>query len=211
MATEAAQFRGALKKRAVDEALELLRRPKEARDALDAAYRTHSGEPLIVGVTSLLFGNDMMRAIAMHNGDEILADRLALEGEVAKRDKAEAEAALLERFAPGSATDRRREARGKVEARLEGIARTGHLAEVLGPNGVKGELAAEVGAGKNAVAAAILEGKAPEDANPALITAVGGRMARGSFQPARPKGPISRDRWITGPGRTRGSTMTRAA
>ena len=180
VATEAAQFRGALKKRAVDEALELLRRPKEARDALDAAYRTHYGEPLIVGVTTLLSGNDMMRAIAMLNGDEILADRLALEGEVAKRDKAEAEAALLERFAPGSATDRRREARGKVEARLEGIARTGHLEEVLGPDGVKGELAAKAGADKDAVAAAIVEGKGPE--------LLGARLARkdaeGSIKPA---------------------------
>ncbi len=180
VATQAAQFRGALKKRAVDEALELLRRPKEARDALDAAYRTHYGQPLIVAVTTLLSGNDMMRAIALLNGDEILADRLALEGEVAKRDKAEAEAALLERFAPGSATDRRREARGKVEARLEGIARTGHLEEVLGPDGVEGELAAKAGADKDAVAAAIIEGKGPE--------LLGARLARidaeGSIKPA---------------------------
>ena len=180
---EAAQVRRALERKQAEVALGLIRRPFAERQALASQYATLYGESIYNALTTRLSGRDAQRAAAIWTDDAVTADRLALEGDLERQAKVEADTKGAEELAQafpsvGEAIKaKRRAARSAVEARLEGIATAEqpdtasgraagreHLAEVLaGPTGSGGRLDERVRATGDRVTSAIIDRGEPEE------------------------------------------------
>ncbi len=191
----ATAFRAALDKNDVEAALAFLKRPKAGRDALAEAYLRVFSEPLIVAATIRLRGNATMRAIALMGGDVALAERLALEQDVAESDKVAKQAAEVGGM--GVVDDyfaaKQKQAKRKIEARIEHIAGSidpttsvgrelgrQHLAAVLGHDMGSGDIHKRIGADSNAVLKAIISGDAPAELGAKLAR----KDAEGTLKPA---------------------------
>jgi hypothetical protein len=179
---EAAQVRRAIERKQADAAIALIRRPDAERQALANQYQVLYGESLYNALTTRLSGRDRERAAAIWIGDMVTADRLALEGDLERQTKVEAETREAEELASafpsvGDAIKaKRREARTAVEARLAGIAAADqpdtasgraagreHLAQVLGGTSAAGAtLDSRVRATGDRVAEAIIDQGEPE-------------------------------------------------
>ncbi len=187
---EAAQIRRLIEGGSGEAAIAMVRRPDVERQAMATQYKALYGQELYIDLTTRLKGAFAARAAATWIGDTVLADQIALEADLANERKVEADAADLEQltngfFTPASTQmaakaivqQRRREARGHVEARLVGIAEAGeqdtgegraagreHLAEVLkGPGSTDVTLGAQVqGLGDRGAEAIVARGE-PEE------------------------------------------------
>ncbi|MFN8520655.1 MAG: hypothetical protein U0667_14970 [Chloroflexota bacterium] len=175
---EAATIRRHIERTEGEQAIAMVRRPDPERQALAGQYRTLYGTELYLDLTTRLKGTDAARAAATWIEDYVTADSLALGAELARQRSVDAAATILESAGSGdllgpSTMDlatrelgrrNRREARGKVEQRLAGIAAAGeqdaqgdrtagreHLAQVLDRAGatpgatLRTELAAQGG------------------------------------------------------------------
>jgi hypothetical protein len=123
-AAGAAAIKAALDRGDADAALGMLRGPD--RQALAEQYQLHFHEPLFDTLLTQLKGRDRERAQALWSGDLASADRLALEGDLERLQKAKDEAAKFESasmFADlaDKLKQRTLEARAKLESRLEAM------------------------------------------------------------------------------------------
>jgi hypothetical protein len=176
-AAEAAALKAALDEGDAETALTLIRRPMAENQALADQYYRHFDQYVYFALVASLRGRDLQRAAALWRGDLITADRLALEGNVERLEKAED---LVGRgiWLPDLADKmrRRQEARAAVESRLETIGRSGdkgpaenpaqgreHLAAVLAQGDDHGTLAAKLGVGKDSVVSALVQRQEPEE------------------------------------------------
>ncbi|HUG48086.1 MAG TPA: hypothetical protein VMP67_06700, partial [Candidatus Limnocylindria bacterium] len=144
----------------------------DEKKALSDAYAGQFGEQLYKALTARLKGRDQERVIALWMEDTATAERLALQADLEKLKKAEAQA---EKFAPLAKSgimaktskqiqQQRTDARAAVEGRLESIGQEGgdKLQAVLG-EGTEGQAVAEqLGVGKDAVITALVRGDRPE-------------------------------------------------
>ena len=107
---EAAQARSALDDGKSEAVIALIRRPTAERNALAQEYQRQFGTPMFYAITvELKDPVAVQRATAIWMGDNVLADRIALQGDLANQQKVESAAREVEESLVGQA----REPRGR--------------------------------------------------------------------------------------------------
>ena len=206
---EAAQLKAALDDAKSETVIGLIRRPAPERQVLAEEYQRQFGAPLLYAITlGLKDPLAVQRATAIWIGDTVLADRIALQGDLASQQKVDAAAKEVEDSLSIRLTNpvmievakrQQKAAKAQVEARLATIAAADqpdttegraasreHLAAVLqGPAAAGGTLGAQIGAIDDPVAKAIVEQGEPEELAARMARADGeGSLKAGELEKA---------------------------